>query len=173
MKIWLGLGLAILTGCGQLIPMKRSEQEGMKANQTIATEHELTVRRVVEPVIGNGLTWSNGALPMRQDLEIHDRATVAGQSHEEAKGWYKQTVPLWVSLIGLGVGILIFFFAIKYARKSSPAVDAAWGAADNAVAGVIRNLRAKAVASTDAEELARLNGHIAELEGDRGRMRKT
>jgi len=184
--MWLGLAsMTLLVGCSSLIPMKRSEQEGMKASQQIATEHELTVRKIFTGAGTSGSRGENRAsaqavraqgngLPAEAGtpnlLELHDVARVASQGQEQARAWYKQTVPVWVTLCGCGVGIIIIVFAVKYARRSSPAIDAAFGWADQEMAGVIRGLKARAAASTDHEELADLNGHVAELEAARGRI---
>lgn len=164
-----------LAGCS-LIPMKRQEQEGIQASQQIATEHELTLRRVTEPVVQPpGLPGKSNA-GVREDLTVTDKAHAGSESHEQAHSWYKQSFPLWVSLIGMAVGVGLLIFVFKWARRSSPAIDAAFRvgeqaaeSAANELSGVIRNLRTHAVTATDPSQQALLQTHISELEAARGR----
>lgn len=150
---------------------KRSDQNGIIVENSVEGE-KTPVPEVTVPGSSNVVNVNIGKpeqpYKRQTNVEAESKGNIAEQSEEES--WYKKKFPMWMALIGTGVGIFIVFAAIKYGRKSSPAVDQAWGYMDEKLAEWIRQARERSMSSADPVEMARFNAEIAELEAERGRV---
>lgn len=102
--------------------------------------------------------------------EAHTQSSGAYQNNYSDDYFSKTQLPWSIALIGTGIGIFAIFAAIRYARKTSPAVDAAIGYAEREVADVIRTFEHQARTETDPETLAHTNSTLAELNQARGKI---
>lgn len=116
------------------------------------------------------------AKPAQQEPQYHEEITYSSNVDAAEKESTKSastkdvTIPLGVNLALLGIGILILIFAIRKARQSSLAVDAAYQTFDTVLATQIRSVRDKAILATDNTTISALQAQIAELEAQRGRL---
>lgn len=209
--------LALLVGCGALIPQQRTENASIKTTEAISAAHDQAIEKIIEgekapvPVVtpppnitvsgtsnsvavnigvsagdwqgpvhpgvlndDGARTWTSRPV-YRASTKIDSTSTQGGNSAEEATSLMKKKIPLWVALIGGGIGILILVFAIRYALtalKSSAAGAAALSAADNGMAGVVKMLESHASSSTDPNHTSMLQTIAKELESARGKAAK-
>lgn len=138
-----------LVGCGSLLPSKKTESASSSIAGQVATQQTLSFESLGKTAVSNGVPFRATAA-----------AVTSASDSDNARAQYAITVPMWVNLLGLGVAILVVVFAIKYARKSSAAVDATLGLADSGIASVIRAIRHK-----NPEDPI-----IALLEAERGKL---
>jgi hypothetical protein len=163
------------SGCGLLSERERSES--LKATEALSTQHDLTVRRVLEPA-GQGAAVSKDGvvtvLPLREEVELTSRSTSDAGSRHNANGSSSITIPLGVKLAFAGGGLLLLVYALKtaWAYVRTTALGQGLAVADELAARQIRKFREKAMTTTDPSEIAQLNAHIAELEAERGRLHK-
>jgi hypothetical protein len=199
MRTLIALALLLTTGCGTLVPTERSNQSAVETADRLSARQSETFRRIVEgtkveshelpPVkiggLGNKveLTIEN---PPAQEFQPYppvsapyrEETTYSANNQSESKSAldsitkFESTIPLGVKLTLLGLGIVVVIWAIKYALNASAAGKAAFSAADQSLASIIRGLRSEATTSTDPLDLAWLNNKVAELESERGRLKK-
>jgi hypothetical protein len=161
------------SGCGLLSERERSES--LKATEALSTQHDLTVRRVLEPA-GQGAAVSKDGvvtvLPLREEVELTSRSTSDAGSRHNANGSSSITIPFGVKIAFAGGGLLLLVYALKVAWNSvrTSALGQGLAAADELAARQIRKFREKAMTTTDTAEIAELNAHIADLESERGRI---
>lgn len=189
-----GPAVVFFTGCGSILPSKKTDQAAMKAAENLGSERTETLRHVVEgtrqPQTPQPVPLKVGGLWNKVDLKydapapekyravppFHEETTWSSDSAQQAgsseRSFAKNTVtiPLGVSIALLGVGLIILLVAVTLWRRSSAAANAAYEAGDQGIAQVIRAVRARAVASTDPATIAHMNAIIAEAEAERGKM---
>jgi hypothetical protein len=195
MRTLIALALLLTTGCGTLVPTERSNQSAVETADRLSARQSENFRRIVEgnkveshelpPVkiggLGNKveLTIENPpqaehqpSPPYREETTYSANNQSESTSALESITKFESTIPLGVKLTLIGIGIVVVILAIRMALKSSAAATAAFGAADQSLAGIIRGLRSEATTSTDPHDLAWLNNKVAELESERGRLKK-
>lgn len=123
----------------------------------------------------SGMTLGPGAFPSaavgyREEVTFEANTSASAGTSETASAFSKVSLPLGVSLILFAAGIVAVFLAIRFARRSSAAVNVAWEAGDQFAAGIVRKLKNLSATETDERELAWLNQFRAEIEEERGRM---
>ena len=174
MKLTLILLVAgMLAGCGTLVPSERRASQSVQATEAIATETQQTMRRTFEvvPQAATAMQLSNGVpVAVSESLTVESRTTTGAGSEDRAKGTSQISIPLFVKVIGLAVGLGMLWLVLWIIRKQSVAAQAAWSAADRAVADSIDFVEAKARESTNPEELNKLNAELARLEKRRGKL---
>lgn len=143
--------LLLCSGCGSLLPSKKTESASSSIAGQISSQQTLSVER-----LGVALAGGSNASPYR----IEATAQSSASDSDNARANYSISVPMWVNLLGFGVSVFVVLFAIRYARKSSAAVDAAIGVADSGMSSVIRAIRLK-----NPEDPT-----IALLEAERGKV---
>lgn len=191
--------LLLTTGCGTLVPTERSNQSAVETADRLSARQSETFRRIVEgtkveshelpPVkiggLGNKveLTIENppaqefqpyppASAPYREETTYSANNQSESKSALESVTKFESSIPLGVKLTLFGFGMVVVVLAIKYALNASAAGKAAFSAADQSIAGIIRNFRSEATTSTDPTDVAWLNAKIAELESERGRLKK-
>lgn len=181
---WFPLILIVtFAGCA-LVPREQRQQSAVSASETLATENALTIRRALAgertpsapPLTisgtSNRVEVTINPSNFRESLEV-DSATAGTAGSDRASSVSRSvSIPFGVNMALLGVGILVLLLALRRVRASSAAAAAAFNAGDQFLANRIRALRERMSHVTDANELARGNSEIGELEGARGRLRK-
>lgn len=171
-------------GCGSLLPAKRSSSTNASSTEAISAGHSIAVEKMVEttlppvaPVKIDGDSnivdvhlETSAPLPAKTSVNARTSEALTTTSANQSARESSSTIPLGVNLALLGVGILIVLYAVKVARSSSVAVEAAYQTGDQVLARLIRRYRDEAMASTDPNDLAWLNSQVAHIEGERGRM---
>lgn len=109
--------------------------------------------------------------PFQETVEFSAGTAQDVASKSSAKGSLDVSIPMGVKIGLVGVGLVLLAWGVRVIRASSAAANAAYGAADAALASRIRSWREKATTATDPGEIARLQASIAELEADRGRLK--
>jgi len=112
-----------------------------------------------------------GPLPAhRETVRITSGSTGVASTTEAASGFQKVSIPLGVSIALVAIGILLLVYAFRKVRQSSAAVNAAYTAADEALASQINRYRTAASTSADPLQMAQHNAAVAELEKARGKL---
>jgi hypothetical protein len=176
-------GLVGLCGCGALIPSEHKEQVAVTTAGELAATHSTELTKQVEggaaaPVDvkmkghGNTLSLTMEAPKVSTVAREADGQDSAG--HDAASGSSKKSIPMFVKLIGLvvGLGLLagLIWGVVTYLRKNSAAGAAAFSMADTTIANWIAHKRQTAMATTDPATLASLNAEIAHFESERGKL---
>lgn len=179
------LSIVFLCGC-QLFSGTTTKSQSTQSAENISAARDATIRKVTEGE--KSLPYQFEVSGKNNKLELHlppqpiskepfrETLDYDEESAETAGSWtswfskYKYSIPMGLSICFIGIGILILFFAIRYARKSSVAVDAGFGLADQAIGQLINGVESKLAASTDPAENARLSNERAFLEKQRGKI---
>lgn len=192
--------LLLTTGCGTLVPTERSKQSAVETADRLSARQSENYRRVIEgdkvqshelpPVkiggLGNKveLTIENppqpeyqpyppvAHTPYREETTYSSTGESKSNSALESITKFETSIPLGVKLAILGIGIVAVVLAIRYAINASAAGKAAASAADQSLANIIRGLRSEATTEENPKEMAWLNNKVAELEAERGRLKK-
>jgi ABC-type nickel/cobalt efflux system permease component RcnA len=161
------------SGCGLLSERERSES--LKATEALSTQHDLTIRKTLEPSgLESFASRDDGvtSIPLREQVEITSRSTTDAGSKTNANGSTSTTIPFGVKLGLAGLGLILLAVGLKllWGYVSKTALGQGLAAADELAARQIRKFREKAMTTTDTAEIAQLNAHIADLESERGRL---
>lgn len=178
---------ACLSGCSGL-PHSKSSTTDAKAAGNATAEHQTTLRRAtagtpppnITITIGKGGTVTMpppaAAVPMtpaREELEFSDAAGLSSDSSSSLDTLNKTVIPWGIRLLLVAAGVFALLLVVRYARRSSPAVDAILATADAALAARIREHRESAMAATDPAVIASHTQRIASLEAERGKLAKS
>lgn len=176
--------LLLMWGCG-MVPSSKTNTLDSRAAGSATAQHETTLRRATEGVLPANVTITIGkggtvnyvppavSVPFKEELVVDDDA---GQSSESTFSWArldKQVIPWGIRLCLAALGILLLVWAIKYLRRSSPAVDAVLRVADEGIATRVARYQERAIASTDPSEIARMTASIASLQAERLELLKS
>lgn len=156
--------ILLLVGCGTLMPSESTSEETARATSSIANRQTQSFSAVLE-----------AAKPVTHDRsEISYSAESGQQASSDQAAWFERVtqIPMGVKLLLLAAGGLAIFFVVRLVMKHSAAATAVAGASDEAIASTIRWLRQKATSTTDPQVKVDLQGQVAELEAQRGRMKK-
>jgi hypothetical protein len=189
-----------LTGCGAMLPQKRTDSAAVKTAENVATTSAEKFKRVVEgekapapipppqvTVTGSSNTVQIAAEapgelisvgkirdwarnPYREETTYESAGEVAAGSTESASASRTISLPLGVSLILLAIGIIMLCGALWLVKRSSATAAAAFSLGDDFFAQLVRSLRTEVSNSTDSREIARLNGLLAEINDLRGKL---
>lgn len=96
----------------------------------------------------------------------------SGNGDQSLLGGLENSIPGGVKLIYAGIGILVVLFAVKQVARSSAAVKATLGAADESLAKQVRKLEGRLQAKTSDTEKAELYSLLRDLEHERGKLKK-
>ena len=168
----------LLAGCAALVPKEQHQSQSVQATEAIATESERTTRRTmsVVPEMVRSIHQSNGvaSFAITETTEDTARISTGAGSRSDARGSSTVSIPLFVKIIGLAVAIGALAGVLMWLWRSAKTTAIGQGlqAADQLAAGWIRRKRTQATLATDREEINRLNAEIAEMEADRGRLKK-
>lgn len=172
----------VVTGCS-LLPADKTKSEAVKSSENTSANHDLTIRRALEVGPERGLRVARegevashqlpAETPMRETLEIHSVASQSASANDAAAGNSSVTIPLFVKVIGLGVGIAVLTGAILFALKSAKGTAFGQGLqlADEALARAIQRKRQVAATTTDSSKQAEIHAELAQLEADRGKLK--
>jgi hypothetical protein len=109
-----------------------------------------------------------------EDLRVNSGQSNNSRDTEDLSQDRKSSSPLWLSLIGGGIGLAliigVIYAAIAYARKSSVAANAAFNTLDAALAARINTHKDMAMLATDPATIAAHTQAIAGLESQRSTM---
>lgn len=166
----------LLTGCGALIPQNHTEQAAVKTAGSLNETHDdqMTKRSSIPQMKVGG--WGNKveiqpgpqSAPFETVVKSSGSTDSSGSDSAEGKQWTK--IPLWVALIGTAVGIAALIAVFKWAKRSSPAVAAAFNAADTEVAALIGKLESQLqTATTDSQKVGILAA-LADANKARGKI---
>lgn len=109
-------------------------------------------------------------VPFEETVTVNSEAAAKVSEDRKDTLASKVSLPLGVSLLIFAAGVLAVLYAIRTARVSSGAVDAAFGAADEVLKRGIDRARERAMNSVDAAEIAREQTRIATYEAERGKL---
>lgn len=177
-----GLSFLLLSGCSALVPSEKRVSQSVQATEAIHSDVERTTERTMSVV-------PEMAIAVRQDSNVvaiplgssvsevtktTTRSSTGAGSRDTAAGSSASTIPLFVKIIGSGIGLIVLAIGLRWLWNTvkTTALGQGLAAADDLAARHIRKLRERAALATDASEQARLNLDIAELEAERGRLTK-
>ncbi len=179
--------LLLLPGCA-LIPTSRTSTQDARAAGNATSQHETTLRRATEGVLPPNINITIGkggivtmpapavAVPpsaFKETLDVSDDAGLTSESSFSWAKFSKVAIPWGIRLLLAALGILALIWVIKYARRTSPAIDAVIGTADAAIAARINKHRETAMGSTDPAVIAESSARIASLQEDRVNLHKS
>lgn len=183
---WMLIGAALfvalmivfaMSGCGLKEQHSTLDQKQRESIAETTTAKVLRETATVQPEVNVKTTAKDGSstevtIPATatQKIEAETAATADSDSAASGNAAQSDSFPMFVKLIGVGVGLLILLLVWWLIRRSSKAVDAAWVAADGMVASKIHNLRTHQTASTDPNVIAALKTQEAELQRLRAEM---
>lgn len=181
----LAWAVVYMWGCG-LTPTERTSMLDQTRRESVAestTADVVTASKVVPPTVTITQTGKDGSTvkvetpaATRENTTARTTATTEADTNENASLIDSITIPLYVKVIGLAVGIGMFCAVIGGAfwwlRRSSLAVRAATDKADAIVAGAIHKVRSEAINAMPGAETARLVTIAADLERDRSNALK-
>jgi len=181
----LSLALLILL-CGCLGGVQeRSGGTSVAAAEKLASQNNALLNRTIDgqktpPAPNVTVTGSSNSIAVavnpqptntyRETITLNTASNQSASQELESASFFKKKLPMSVALVLFGVGFLILFVVIWLWRRSSVAVNEAYKLADETFASIIRERRNRAMVSTDAAEMSRLNADVAELESHRGRL---
>ena len=172
-----------LSGCGMLAGSK-SKSESLQTAERINARQEATFRKVSDGNPGqspdltirgkqNTVTYNFPPAPAQPPHEETDLAQSSGQIAGTETSWLfksKWTIPLGVSILLVGVGLLVLWFALGKIKRSSVAAAAAFKIADETVASCVERIGTKMATSTTPDENARNAAEMALLEKQRRKL---
>lgn len=168
---------AMLTGCGLKEQHSTLDQKQRESIAETTTAKVLRETATVQPEVNVKTTAKDGSstevtIPAAatQKVEAETKASADSNSSASGSAAQSESFPMFVKLIGVGVGLLVLLLVWWLIRRSSKAADAAWVAADGMVASKIHNLRTHQTASTDPNVIAALKTQEAELQRLRAEM---
>lgn len=114
------------------------------------------------------------AVPYFRETEASAGAGVNASSNSDAHTEQATSIPLGVKLTLIGIGLAAIVGALVFAWKHirTTALGQGIAAADSILANRIRAARARATTSRDAEEIAKAMAEVADLEAERGRIKR-
>lgn len=101
---------------------------------------------------------------------VNTKGQVTHESEEDSSWFSKKKLPLTLGLCFGGIGIILCVVGFRMARKASPTVDAAFGAADRSLAAGISTIESWIATSTDDKENSKLNHLKSQFEKHRGQL---
>lgn len=168
------LALVLASGCASLVPSERAQSAAVKATEALATQQSLTIRRALDSGMERSLAVASNApvtsAPLHEQLEITSTTTTDAGSRSSDIGSSIVTIPLFVKLIGLAIGTLFLIIVIWLLRRSSVAVNAAWGAGDTALATLTDRIASIASQASDPAHKSNLNDLLATAQKERGKL---
>ena len=154
---------AWVTGCGSIPLAERQKNATTEVSEKWSRDQKERIKAVVGAVErspdGGTVEWS-----------VDSRE--AGNGDQSLLGGLESSIPGGVKLIYAGIGILLVLFAVKQVARSSAAVKATLGAADEALAKQVRKLEGRLQAKTSDTEKAELYSLLRDLEHERGKLKK-
>lgn len=174
------LVLLALQGCG-FVPTERNtmlnqehrESTVGKMNSDIVRESK-TEPPTLTIQTGEGESRVEVAMPVRNE----STAAVGTDTEEKSKSdsaslWNDiVSIPLFVKLIGLAIGLASLYFVGKWLINASPAAKAGWSYGNEALARQINRLRDRATTEQDPKTLTEIQAAIASLEQERAELNK-
>jgi hypothetical protein len=153
----------IFTGCAGLPLAERQANATTEVSEKWSRDQKERIKAVMGAVErapdGGVVEWS-----------VDSRES--GNGDQSLLGGLENTIPGGVKMIYAGIGILLILFAVKQIARSSAAVKATLGAADEALAKQVRKLEGRLQAKTSDTEKAELYSLLRDLEQERGKLKK-
>lgn len=170
--------IAALVGCSSLVPTDRAKRLAVREQNELATQATTTIRKQTPPTsppisitsAGSSNTVTLTMSPARDTFDLQTTRADVGKAALQDNSKTTVSIPFAVKLILLAVGVAALVGAITLARRSSVAADAAYKAADSALAAAIDRANARAVAALQPNEVATNTAERAELEKARGKL---
>lgn len=168
---------SMLVGCGTMVPQQRQETATSRYVDTLGQKSVGEFAGKIDPSFWPSVTVSNigkGSVSVAMPAHKEVNATVSSKGQAGSQDFLSWdsivSIPLGVKLILLAMGIYGVVMVLKYVRKSSASVNAAWQAADQSLARQITKLRNRATTTSNPMEMAQLNADISDAEAERGKM---
>lgn len=171
---WGAIAVITMVGCS-LIPTEKGGE--LKQRESVAGKGTADIAREtkIEPSVVTA-EMSDGKQSIKIEAPAQQQATVTAAAEMEEKSkqtneasWF-QTIPMFVKLIGMAVGIGLLFLVLKWIN--SRFVNAAFSAGDALGAGMIHKVRSAAMAA-NGEEAARLSTLAGDMERERTEWHKS
>lgn len=176
---------ALLSGCGSLIPHETKRDEATKTAGQIANKQTGNLDRqaqVTPPItvskVGEGATVNVTVPAVPQSVKVETNGEIRSESNATDTAKESVSIPLFVKIIGLAVGVFALFGAVFWAIKAikNGAAGAATAAAldlgDSVLAKSIQKMRLIQAGTTDVNTKQVISDHIAAMESERGKMAK-
>lgn len=167
------LVIACLAGCG-FVPSEKASTLEQKQRENVSQNATSEFAQKVQPlpmtVTRHEKDGSTTIIEQPVPSQTQAAATVAENSDSTAAGAAAstETIPMFVKLIGLAIGIgglvWIIIWAVKALKTNSPAIAAAVNAVDSAIAAKIDTIRALKGASTDPVRIQALSDAEAHMQ---------
>lgn len=168
----------LLSGCTSLLPHERKQQVAIESAGRLSVESQTQLTKQVEnappPVnvtsSGQSNTVSVVVLPTKTTTTATQSSGQTARSTDHDFGSLASSIPAGVKLILLAIGVILFLGIIWYVRRSSAAANAAFSAADSALARQIDKLTSSATVESDPVKIAHYASLRADLEKERGKL---
>jgi len=188
--IILAVTSVLITGCGSLIPKEQKQSLALRESGAIALKDQDTYKSVTAdstpsiPVSLKDVSTSGTNSPLtivfnvpavNQRKEVTSKLDQNSTGNTSAVGSKSSTIPLFVKIIGLSIGIVTFVLACMFAIRMlknymGKTVDAAFGFADNELSTLISNVEAQARGATDEGKKGILLSLLGDLQKARGKV---
>lgn len=172
------LSLVLMTGCTSLVPHERKQQVAIESAGKLSIESQTQLTKQVENAPPPVTVTSSGAsntvsvvvLPTNTKTQATQSSGQIARSQDYDFGSVASSIPMGVKLILIAIGASMLLAVIWYVRRSSAAANAAFSAADSALARQIDKLTSSATLETDPSKIAHLSNLRADLEKERGKL---
>lgn len=160
-----------MVGC---VPMERASTLEQKQRENVSQKATSEFASSVQPTPLRVHLKDGTIIEQPVAAKVFGKAESKESSDSSASGnseWI-ESIPLFVKLIGLAVGIAALCGAGWLVLRSSKAADAAWKWTDEAISNKVNTLKALAAASTDPAKVQAYQEAIAQAEGLRAEVNK-
>lgn len=166
--------LSVPTEQASTLQQKQRENVTQKATSEFAKSLESSPAPLVVEMTSKDGETMKVSQPAPQHQAITGKAFSGEGSDSSAEGSssWSLTVPLFVKLIGLAVGLGLLAVVVLMIRKHFTIVGAAWSFADEKVSDYIHNLRSIQTTSINPEVNAALKAAEAQAERLRAELNK-
>lgn len=178
----------LLSSCASLVPQKRTEGASIKTSEKLSSERDLLLEKSIEgektPVLPTpnitvsgssnqlnlNISQPTNSNPYRATLSLSSSDKTKASADELASGFFKIQIPLGVTLILLGLGVILCVWAWKYARRSSAAFNALSSVADTSAGQLIGSVENYLRTESDPSKQAMLANMLSDLNKHRGKI---
>lgn len=159
--------------------MRREKELTLRSSDVLNANQATTLQRMTEGQRGSepkiSMDGKNNRLDVRMEaspvtpvekINLNSNSKQRGGSVFNSTYSFSQALPWGIALLLFAIAVVAIIKAYKYARAQSPAIEAAFGTAEEILAKRIGAWRDKNMVETNPNKLSEANAHVAELQRD-------
>lgn len=159
--------------------MKSDKEITLRSSDVLNANQATTLQRMTEGQRGSepkiSMDGKNNKLDVRMEaspvtplekIDLRSDSKQRGGSVFNSSYSFSQALPWGVALLFLAISIVAIIKAYKYARAQSPAIEAAFGTAEEILARRIGSWRDRAIIEDNPVKVAEASSKTAELQRD-------